>query len=89
MGVYHGLYCLGCCWPYFLIMVSRGWMNTAWMSVFAAIIFGEKNLAQGNLDCKVCWNRPHYVRNIEQYGVIMLYDSVIPINTQSENNMVM
>ena len=21
MGAYHGLYCLGCCWPYFLIMV--------------------------------------------------------------------
>ncbi|HEX5977328.1 MAG TPA: DUF2182 domain-containing protein, partial [Nitrososphaeraceae archaeon] len=21
MGTYHGLYCLGCCWPYFLLMV--------------------------------------------------------------------
>jgi predicted metal-binding membrane protein len=26
MGTYHGLYCLGCCWPYFLLMVALGWM---------------------------------------------------------------
>ena len=42
MGTYHGLYCLGCCWPYFLIMVALGWMNLAWMGLFAIIIFGEK-----------------------------------------------
>ncbi|MDP9288422.1 MAG: DUF2182 domain-containing protein [Thermoproteota archaeon] len=42
MGVYHGLYCLGCCWPYFLLMVALGWMNLLWMGLFAAIIFGEK-----------------------------------------------
>jgi predicted metal-binding membrane protein len=42
MGTYHGLYCLGCCWPYFLLMVVLGWMNVLWMGLFAAIIFGEK-----------------------------------------------
>jgi predicted metal-binding membrane protein len=42
MGTYHGLYCLGCCWPYFLLMVALGWMNLLWMVLFAAIIFGEK-----------------------------------------------
>ena len=42
MGTYHGLYCLGCCWPYFLLMVALGWMNLLWMGLFAAIIFGEK-----------------------------------------------
>lgn len=42
MGTYHGLYCLGCCWPYFLLMVALGWMNLIWMGLFAAIIFGEK-----------------------------------------------
>jgi predicted metal-binding membrane protein len=41
MGTYHGLYCLGCCWPYFLLMVALGWMNIAWMGLFAVIIFGE------------------------------------------------
>jgi predicted metal-binding membrane protein len=24
MGTYHGLYCLGCCWPYFLLMIMDG-----------------------------------------------------------------
>src|SRR2546421_9604614 len=42
MGAYHGLYSLGCCWPYFLLMVALGWMNLLWMGLFAAIIFGEK-----------------------------------------------
>ena len=34
MGTYHGLYCLGCCWPYFLLMVALGWMNIFWMGLF-------------------------------------------------------
>jgi predicted metal-binding membrane protein len=47
MGTYHGLYCLGCCWPYFLLMVALGWMNIAWMGLFAGIIFGEKIWSKG------------------------------------------
>jgi predicted metal-binding membrane protein len=47
MGTYHGLYCLGCCWPYFLLMVVLGWMNLLWMALFAAIIFGEKVWVKG------------------------------------------
>jgi predicted metal-binding membrane protein len=47
MGVYHGLYCLGCCWAYFLLMLSLGWMNLLWMGLFAGIIFGEKMWSRG------------------------------------------
>jgi predicted metal-binding membrane protein len=47
MGTYHGLYCLGCCWPYFLLMVALGWMNIAWMLLFTGIIFGEKMWSKG------------------------------------------
>ena len=47
MGAYHGLYCLGCCWPYFLIMVALGLMSLVWMGLFAAIIFGEKMWRKG------------------------------------------
>ena len=47
MGTYHGLYCLGCCWPYFLLMVALGWMNIAWMGLFTGIIFGEKIWSKG------------------------------------------
>ncbi len=47
MGTYHGIYCLGCCWPYFFLMVALGWMNVLWMALFAAIIFGEKVWIRG------------------------------------------
>lgn len=47
LGTYHGLYCLGCCWPYFLLMIALGWMNIAWMGLFAGIIFGEKIWSKG------------------------------------------
>src|ERR671933_431138 len=47
MGIYHGLYCLGCCWLYFLLMVALGWMNLLWMGLFAGIIFGEKMWSRG------------------------------------------
>jgi predicted metal-binding membrane protein len=47
MGTFHGLYCLGCCWPYFLLMIALGWMNLVFMGLFAAIIFGEKIWSKG------------------------------------------
>src|SRR5918999_4858919 len=47
MGLYHGIYCLGCCWAYFLVMVVLGWMNLLWMGLFAGIIFGEKMWSRG------------------------------------------
>ena len=47
MGLYHGMYCLGCCWSYFLLMVALGWMNLVWMGLFAGIILGEKVWSKG------------------------------------------
>jgi predicted metal-binding membrane protein len=47
MGLYHGMYCIGCCWTYFLLMVALGWMNLLWMGLFAGIIFGEKIWSRG------------------------------------------
>lgn len=47
MGVFHGLYCLGCCWPYFLLMVALGWINLLWIALFSGIIFGEKIWPKG------------------------------------------
>ena len=47
MGLFHGIYCLGCCWPYFLLMIALGWMNILWMVIFAAIIFAEKVWSKG------------------------------------------
>jgi predicted metal-binding membrane protein len=47
MGTFHGTYCLGCCWPYFLIMVALGWMDILWMGLFAGIILAEKLWPRG------------------------------------------
>lgn len=47
MGLWHGMYCLGCCWAYFLLMLSMGWMNLLWMGLFAGLIFAEKMWSRG------------------------------------------
>ncbi len=48
-GAAHGLYCLGCCWALMAILAVLGLMNIAWMAVFAAIFFIEKNVRRGEL----------------------------------------
>jgi predicted metal-binding membrane protein len=78
MGVYHGLYCLGCCWPYFLLMVALGWMNLLWMALFAAIIFGEK-----------IWSKGIWIARIAGVGLllagVLVVAQVIPFNAVVDN----
>ena len=52
-GASHGLYCLGCCWAVMTILAVLGLMNIAWMALFAAIFFIEKNMRGGELLPKV------------------------------------
>ncbi|MEO9320808.1 MAG: DUF2182 domain-containing protein [Nitrososphaera sp.] len=66
MGLFHGLYCLGCCWPYFLLMVALGWMNLLWMGLFAGIIFVEK-----------IWSRGIWVARVAGIGLVITGLSVI------------
>jgi predicted metal-binding membrane protein len=48
LGVWHGLYCLGCCWALFAVMVAAaGTMNIAWMVLMTLVIFAEKVLPHG------------------------------------------
>lgn len=47
MGVAHGLYCMGCCWLLFLILIPLGVMNVAAMVVVALVVFAEKVLPHG------------------------------------------
>jgi predicted metal-binding membrane protein len=45
MGFWHGLYCLGCCWAYFSVMVAAaGMMSIAWMFAITLVVFAEKVL---------------------------------------------
>lgn len=48
MGLRHGLYCLGCCWLLFLVLLPLGVMNVAAMVVVAALVFAEKALPYGD-----------------------------------------
>lgn len=46
-GIYHGAYCVGCCWALFAVFLAVGVMNLAWMAVLAAIVFLEKTWRHG------------------------------------------
>jgi len=47
MGFRHGLFCLGCCWVLFLILLPLGVMNIAAMLVVTALVFAEKAMPGG------------------------------------------
>jgi predicted metal-binding membrane protein len=48
MGLEHGLYCIGCCWLFFLIVFPLGMMNIAVLAAITALIFAEKALSFGH-----------------------------------------
>jgi len=47
MGVFHGAFCLGCCWALFAVLVVLGTMNLLWMALLTAVIVLEKNAPRG------------------------------------------
>jgi predicted metal-binding membrane protein len=47
MGLIHGLYCLGCCWALFAVLVAAGVMSLAWMLLLTLVVFAEKVLPFG------------------------------------------
>lgn len=48
MGLRHGLYCAGCCWLLFVILVPLGIMNLVAMGVVTVLVFAEKTLPRGD-----------------------------------------
>ncbi|MBA3750209.1 MAG: DUF2182 domain-containing protein [Nitrosopumilus sp.] len=81
MGTYHGFYCLGCCWPYFLIMMALGWMNLMWMGLFALIIFGEKIWSRGIWIARIVGIIFIIIGTSSILGVIILYKTSMVMNT--------
>ena len=48
MGLWHGLYCLGCCWALMGVMLAAaGTMSIAWMLAMTLVVFAEKALPHG------------------------------------------
>jgi predicted metal-binding membrane protein len=44
IGMVHGLYCLGCCWALFAVLMAAGVMSLAWMLLLTLVVFAEKVL---------------------------------------------
>jgi predicted metal-binding membrane protein len=49
MGLWHGSYCLGCCWILMALLFVAGVMNLFWVAVIALFVLAEKILARGEL----------------------------------------
>lgn len=47
MGLVHGVYCMGCCWLLFVILIPLGLMNVAAMAAVAVLVFVEKVFPRG------------------------------------------
>jgi predicted metal-binding membrane protein len=46
-GLWHGTFCLGCCWALMLVLIVVGLMNLAWMVGIFLIFFAEKSWRHG------------------------------------------
>lgn len=47
MGVDHGVYCVGCCWALFALLVLVGLASLPWMGLITLIVCAEKLLPHG------------------------------------------
>jgi predicted metal-binding membrane protein len=47
VGVWHGLYCVGCCWALMVVMFAVGAAHLGWMLALAAVMFVEKAVTWG------------------------------------------
>ncbi|MES2698569.1 MAG: DUF2182 domain-containing protein [Pseudomonadota bacterium] len=52
MGVFHGSFCVGCCWLLMLLLFVFGVMNLAWIALLTLLVAGEKLLPFGHLLAK-------------------------------------
>jgi len=48
LGLWHGLYCIGCCWILMLLLFVVGLMNLVWVAIIAAFVLVEKVAPRGN-----------------------------------------
>ena len=53
MGLHHGVYCVGCCWALFTVLIAAGVMSLAWMLMLTLFIFVEKVLPQSRISSMI------------------------------------
>ncbi|MDQ4503448.1 DUF2182 domain-containing protein [Sinomonas sp. ASV322] len=47
VGIYHGVYCVGCCWGLMAVLTAVGLTNLVWMAAIAATVLLEKTWSRG------------------------------------------
>ena len=47
MGAEHGVYCVGCCWALFALLVTVGLSSLPWMGLITLIVLAEKLVPRG------------------------------------------
>ena len=47
LGIHHGVYCAGCCWPMMALMFVIGAGSIGWMLLLGTVMAAEKNLPWG------------------------------------------
>ena len=73
LGLRHGLYCAGCCWLLFVILVPLGIMNLIAMGAVTALVFAEKTLPRGD------WiGRAAGVGLMAYGGLVLVYPGLLP-----------
>jgi predicted metal-binding membrane protein len=73
MGFAHGLYCAGCCWLLFVILVPIGVMNLVAMGIVTAVVFAEKTLPGGE------WTARATGLGLLAYGgLLLLFPAAMP-----------
>jgi predicted metal-binding membrane protein len=55
LGLYHGAFCLGCCWALMGLLFVGGVMNLLWIAAIAIFVFLEKVLPVSNWSVRVGW----------------------------------
>jgi predicted metal-binding membrane protein len=53
LGLQHGLYCVGCCWPLMALLFVGGVMNLAWVAALAVVVLIEKVAPGGQVVSRV------------------------------------
>jgi len=48
LGLYHGAYCVGCCWPMMALLFVVGVMSLTWVGALALIVLIEKTAPMGS-----------------------------------------
>jgi predicted metal-binding membrane protein len=53
LGLRHGIFCLGSCWAWMLLMFASGGVNLLWMLTVGTVLAAERSLNRGTLLARV------------------------------------